>query len=521
MHLSRRVGALLSHPLGPYLWALALQLVFSGYVKDDAYIEYRYATHLAAGQGLTFNVGDPPVEGFTSFLWTVALALPAALHLPLLAVAKVAGALALVGVIAWTGRWVRARGGDGEPAAGRVRADADQRLANAAQLGRWLAATNASLVVWAQSGMEPVLAAWLVLAGMTALDEERSWAGMLLLATAAGVRPECHVVLALGVVVAARRRAWAPLLVALALVALMHLFRWRYFGGLVPNTVLVKGGHLVWRAGLRYLGELMLTSLGGVVVLAALAEAWRRRDDVALACAAAIVAFAAYLVRIGKDEMFLVRLFLPVWPLAIGLAAPLLARAWRDRRLRVVPLAVAAVGIGFTCSRLFSIGHRALGERSHGALATLMKAHAQPGDLVVFQDLGQTPWSAMELRFVDPIGLVEPVVARLRWAERSSPFLGQPSPATQAKIRDRLFALEPRLVAFVAYVPDDEGRETRRRAEAAAGQPAALERVFGWFVDRNPYHVGMHADPRFARYRLVDVVRRKDNYWFVLYERGV
>jgi hypothetical protein len=31
--------------------------------------------------------------------------------------------------------------------------------------------------------------------------------------------------------------------------------------------------------------------------------------------------------------------------------------------------------------------------------------------------------------------------------------------------------------------------------------------------------VGMHADPRFAAFRLVDVVRRKDNYWFVLYER--
>jgi hypothetical protein len=73
----------------------------------------------------------------------------------------------------------------------------------------------------------------------------------------------------------------------------------------------------------------------------------------------------------------------------------------------------------------------------------------------------------------------------------------------------------------VAYVPDEEGATTRRRAEAAAGQPAALERVFGWWVDRNPYHVGMHADPRFARYRLVDVVRRKDNYWFVLYERAV
>jgi hypothetical protein len=238
-----------------------------------------------------------------------------------------------------------------------------------------------------------------------------------------------------------------------------------------------------------------------------------------MACAAAIVLFCAYLVRIGRDEMFLVRLFLPVWPLAIGLAAPSLARAWRHPVWRVLPLAVALSGVGFTAGRLFTIGYRALGERSHGALARLMTAHARPGDLVVFQDLGRTPWNAPELRFVDPIGLVEPVVARIRWSERASPFLSEPSPAAQARIRDRLFGLRPRLVAFVAYVPNEQAAETRRRAEAAAGDAAALERLFGWFVDSNAYHVGMHADPRFAAFRLVDVVRRKDNYWFVLYER--
>ncbi|MGZ3443285.1 MAG: hypothetical protein ACXVDD_27380, partial [Polyangia bacterium] len=65
-----------------------MQLVFVGYVKDDAYIEYRYATNAAHGHGLVYNVGDPPVEGFTSFLWTVLLIVPAWLHVPLLAFGK-------------------------------------------------------------------------------------------------------------------------------------------------------------------------------------------------------------------------------------------------------------------------------------------------------------------------------------------------------------------------------------------------------------------------------------------------
>jgi len=68
-------------------------------------------------------------------------------------------------------------------------------------------------------------------------------------------------------------------------------------------------------------------------------------------------------------------------------------------------------------------------------------------------------------------------------------------------------------------VPDAEGAAVRRQADDAAGRPQALEQLFGWFLDMNPYHVGLHADPRFGRYRLVAVVRRKELYWFVLYER--
>ena len=39
---------------------------------DDAFITFRYAKHLARGDGLTFNPGEsPPVEGFTNLGWTL------------------------------------------------------------------------------------------------------------------------------------------------------------------------------------------------------------------------------------------------------------------------------------------------------------------------------------------------------------------------------------------------------------------------------------------------------------------
>jgi peptidoglycan/LPS O-acetylase OafA/YrhL len=38
---------------------------------EDAMISMRYAKHFAEGHGFVWNVGEPPIEGFTNFLWTL------------------------------------------------------------------------------------------------------------------------------------------------------------------------------------------------------------------------------------------------------------------------------------------------------------------------------------------------------------------------------------------------------------------------------------------------------------------
>ena len=43
------------------------------FLGDDAFISFRYARHLFAGHGLTWNPGER-VEGYTNFLWVVLLA---------------------------------------------------------------------------------------------------------------------------------------------------------------------------------------------------------------------------------------------------------------------------------------------------------------------------------------------------------------------------------------------------------------------------------------------------------------
>jgi hypothetical protein len=43
------------------------------YSADDGFISFRYADHLARGQGLVYNIGER-VEGYTNFLWVALLA---------------------------------------------------------------------------------------------------------------------------------------------------------------------------------------------------------------------------------------------------------------------------------------------------------------------------------------------------------------------------------------------------------------------------------------------------------------
>ena len=51
-----------------YLIGFQLQAVWS-FTVDDMYIALRYAQHWADGYGIVWNVGEPPVEGYSNFAY--------------------------------------------------------------------------------------------------------------------------------------------------------------------------------------------------------------------------------------------------------------------------------------------------------------------------------------------------------------------------------------------------------------------------------------------------------------------
>jgi arabinofuranosyltransferase len=68
------------------------------FTVDDAFISFRYAEHLAHHGKIVWNVGQQPVEGYTSFLDILLLAIGFLLHVPILVWAKLIGIFSILGI---------------------------------------------------------------------------------------------------------------------------------------------------------------------------------------------------------------------------------------------------------------------------------------------------------------------------------------------------------------------------------------------------------------------------------------
>jgi hypothetical protein len=222
---------------------------------DDAMVSLRYAWNLAHGAGLVWNPGER-VEGITSFLWTLYMSLGALLFDKSRAVlfVQLTGIPLVLGVALLARQLARA-------------VDATQDLG-------WIAAAAVlayyPLSYWSLMGMETGLLAALALAALLlALRLRSEPRGSKLLGLLLGLmfatRPDAAlpaaVILAFRAVwiVRAQRRSaaraggLAPWLVELAVAAaiagVLTLFRWSYYGSLLPNTYQLKmaGWSLPWR----------------------------------------------------------------------------------------------------------------------------------------------------------------------------------------------------------------------------------------------------------------------------------
>jgi hypothetical protein len=401
------------------------------FVQDDAFISFRYAQHLAHGQGLTWNAGEAPVQGFSNLLWTLAIALAMRLGADPVATTTVLGLAAFAGTLVATDAAARALGGS--------------------RWASWTAmvwvGTSYSASSYATGGLETSAQACLFTwAVVLALRERR-----IALSVVAGVllwlRLDSAVVLAvvLGFAAWPVRKDGARLASLVAPAALMGAalvaFDVRTFGSVLPNTFyakvpgfdarsLLSGGEYVL-AFLREYGLLPFALLVAVVLPGLV-----RRRDARLLPVACVGAWTAYVVWVGGDFMEF-RFVVPVLPMAFAALAVVLFEVVASRVVASA-LAAAIVAASFaleyaTYDEAFLLEGTGI-ETIHGLVAHLEapdQAWAGLGrelgrafDHDARVTLGAGACGAVpyysELRTVDVLGLSDPWVARhgRQWERR-------------------------------------------------------------------------------------------------------
>ena len=309
------------HPLAVALAALgatALAIACDGLV-DDAYIQFRYAAHWAAGEGPVFNPGDR-LEGASGGAW----------------MAVVAAASRLTGVS--TGTVARLLSLLLAPATVLAAAAAAARLAPGAAVPVGVAwAALATPALYAATGLETAswaFALWWLAAGLAAARPGVAGAGAAL---GAAVRPEALVLAALALPSWRRlpRAGRAALAAAAATLALLAGARFLYYGSPIPYAALVKGvtGAAGAAAGARYLAAALLEWWPLLLVVPVL---WQQRNRL-LPALLPVAGWTALVVVRGGDWMPGSRYLLPL----LVLLTVSLALAEPPRRLQVTVLLVA------------------------------------------------------------------------------------------------------------------------------------------------------------------------------------
>lgn len=340
-------------------WALSLgalglglsMAIVGASAVDDAFISLRYAHNLLAGDGLVWNPGER-VEGYTNFLWTLALAagmwlLP--IDPPLIAVAlclaaHVANVLLLVnitrplGIPTWT-----------------------------PPVAAMLYAVQGTATEYATTGLETGASVTALLLGLRLLlREEQSWRGAwscsLAFVVAMLLRPDNALfwgsaALASVLLSPTQDRLKLALGWGLGLLpyGLVLLWKLSYYGSIVPNTYYAKSANLWYPTqGWIYLLSFVLGAQLWLLMAAALPALLGRGRPLlwwrfALYAGLSLLLFNVYVIKVGGDFMYgrFYLVTLPLWLILAELGLGSLLAQGRLRRALGVSalLGLSAVGL--------------------------------------------------------------------------------------------------------------------------------------------------------------------------------
>ena len=399
---------------------------------DDAYITYRYAANLASGLGPVFNVGQH-VEGYTSFLWMLVMSIPLSIGLDPLLTSRLISAF-LGGATAWL--MLNLASQFQKPSSGHFLAPA-------------LLFTSLPFVLYTESGMETILFATAVLGSTTATiatrrQPSRYFVAGVLWGVSALIRPEALLLVPLCFIASELssflgkpflypQRTLLSLLahsgfflLGFALLTMPHLmWRWSFYGDLLPNTYFAKMENLSLpiriRRGFVYLYRSLRVSpaclLIGLGWLLATKRLWKQR--VWQIISVMVVMLLLIILLEGGDWMPGARFLIPLLPFAFLLfTGGLVQQQLRSRR---IPKTISLAALGFIALALNLVPHYTERARVQDYINNLdyreemarwLASEIPSWFTIAYGDMGIVPYTLWMNRFIDINGLTDRVIAR-------------------------------------------------------------------------------------------------------------
>lgn len=385
-----------------YLWSFAI---------DDVGISYRYAEHLAQGQGLVWNPGDKPVEGYSNLLWVLILALGRFIGFDIVVTSKALGVL--LGLVSLSGITVLSSRVWGKRSFWWMPA--------------MLVAVTPEWTAWAMSGLEIAFYGTLLILGLLALNPTGRTTTSLLTIAVCGLaltRPEGAGIGLLLIMAAlltsprptgarATASSIAVLLAAPALVSIGVIgFRLWYYGHALPNTVYAKFD-LAMPSAVRVL----MWALFCLPFLAGLAWAWSRIESrfqrgFLISCVGLVVAQMLVVLPVSPVMYFLHRYQIAFLPLVVFAVPLILAKVagWRRSATAWVALALLLWSVqGWPAVvKRYDFEKYILRQQA----CVVERLRSLPGrPTIALQDAGRIPYHT-DLPAIDAWGLCDEEIAR-------------------------------------------------------------------------------------------------------------
>ena len=470
---------------------LAIFLIFIAHslflqcVAEDAYISFRFAKNLAGGQGLIWNPGEKPVEGYTNFLWVLISAVLLKFRLNILWLSQAIGIIAGLLAIWYTYKFSWRLLG------------LSRRLSLIPCL---FLALSGPFATWATSGMETNLFTLFVLmAGyyFTSYWKSRTsrdfYVCFLSSFFATLTRPEGLLIFGL-IFVSSLILFWLnkvsleallfPVLSYVIPFLAYCIWRYAYFGFWLPNTFYAKtgGAALQYLRGLEYVKFFAICFLVPLLPVALWFVVEKRRSFFKKTGSKSIVehinknlgiylslviflVYTLYIVYVGGDYMAMYRFFVPVLPfiyLIFGFVIDRIFRPAASSKLKTIWLLIfiifaAAATIIQSTPLEKSIykkpaymhgNYRGVEtERWHTARLALLgkffdKYKNNPDESVASTAIGIISYYA-DMKIVDFFGLVDPYLAHQRIRN-----VGQGWPGHEKIDLDYLFSKRPTYIMY-------------------------------------------------------------------------